>query len=260
MAKICKSCGAEYKGDYCDKCGYGREVTSKALEKMKKEGQKPVRFMTAEEKEAYYAKLKEKQAGAKKGKKKKAAKISGRKLAVVLFAAAAIVVVGLISTGTITLGSRTKVIERYFQAIEDRDYDGFVSAQHSKLRKEYDADLSELGVSKEKYMDKFCEDLVGMYGEDFKVSVEILSDPVKLSEKEKAEWALISTVTDLKDPHKVDIKATFSGSIKTEEADLTAYISKQAGSWKIFYIDATPIPFTEEEMQQGVDSSEQESE
>ena len=41
--RICKSCGAEYKGEYCDKCGYGKpDVTSKALEKMKKDGAKPL--------------------------------------------------------------------------------------------------------------------------------------------------------------------------------------------------------------------------
>lgn len=51
MAKVCKSCGNFYKGDFCDKCGYGKEGTkSKVLEKYKKATpKKPVRFMTEEE-------------------------------------------------------------------------------------------------------------------------------------------------------------------------------------------------------------------
>lgn len=258
MAKICKSCGAEYKGDYCDKCGYGRkDVSSKALEKMKREGQKPVRFMTPEEKEAYYAELKAKNSG-KKGKKKKAKKISGSKLIVVLLVAAAVILIGLIATGTITLGSKTRVIEQYFQAIEERDYNKFVTAQHSTLRDGYDADVAELGTTKDKYMqDYFCQDLIGRYGEDFRIKTEILSDPVKLDDKQKAEAALASTVTDIKDPYKVDIKTTISGSITSEEAELTVYISKQSGRWKIFYIEATPIPYTEAEMQQGMEESSQ---
>ena len=248
--RICKSCGAEYKGEYCDKCGYGKpNVTSAALEKMKREGAKPVRFMTPEEKEAYYAELKKREAGKKKAKKKvKASK--GAVLAIFLMAA--IIIVGsLFATGTISLGNKTAAIESYFRAIQDKDYSAFSSALHPYIRKQYENDIAELGTTQDNYMqDYYCKDLDERYGEGYTVKTE-LSEPQKLDDKEIKSIISESGVSDIKTPYKVDVKVTFSGSKLTETADLSVYVSNQSGGYKIFYLKAAEIPFTEAEMSQG---------
>ena len=249
--KICKSCGAEYKGDYCDKCGYGKpDVTSKALEKLKKEGAKPVRFMTPEEKEAYYAELKEKSAKAK-GKKKKKTKASKGAVAAIMLMAGIIIFVSLVATGTVSLSSKTKAIDAYFTAIEQKDYAGFSNALHPEIRKQYDSDITELGATKDNYMsDYYCKDLEERYGEGFTIKTS-LSDPEKLSDEETKEIKAESGVNSIKRPYKVDAKVTFSGSKKTEDADLTIYVSSETGGYKIFYLKAAEIPFTDTEMSQG---------
>ena len=57
MSKICKSCGKEYKGEFCEHCGYGDpDLEIKAVKKY--QTNKPVRFMTAEEKEEHYKNMK----------------------------------------------------------------------------------------------------------------------------------------------------------------------------------------------------------
>ena len=257
--RICKSCGAEYKGEYCDKCGYGKpDVTSKALEKMKKEGAKPVRFMTPEEKEAYYAELKLKNAGKKKAQKK--VKASKSAVLAIFLMAAIIIAVSLFATGTISIGSKTAVIESYFEAIENKDYSAFSASLHPSIKQQYDNDITDLGATKDNYMqDYYCKDLDERYGEGFKIKTE-LSDPVKLSDTEIKAIKLESGVNDIKTPYKVDTKVTFSGSIMTETADLTIYVSNQSGGYKIFFLKAAEIPFTEAEMSQGGTNEESSTE
>lgn len=249
MAKICKSCGAEYKGDYCDKCGYGKpNVTSAALEKMKKEGQKPVRFMTPEEKEAYYAELKAKKTVKAKKKKVKASK---KAVFIIMGAAVLIIVIGLFATGTFSFGSKTAAIESYFKAIQDKDYESFAAALHPDIRKQYESDISELGATKDNYMkDYYCKDLDERYGEGFTITTE-LEEPQKLSDDEITKIKNESGVSNIKSPYRVDLKATFSGSKSTEDAHLSVYVSNQSGGYKIFYLKATEIPFSDTEKQSG---------
>ncbi|MBR1663095.1 MAG: hypothetical protein IJ696_02060 [Ruminococcus sp.] len=261
MAKICKSCGAEYTGDYCDKCGYGRkDITSKALEKMKKEGAKPVRFMTPEEKEEYYKELKRKQAAKKKQGKKKAKKASKKMLAGVLLAAVAVVVIALFATGTISLTSKTKPIETYFAAIQDKDYHAFAGSLHSKVKSQYESDIKDLGATQDNYMsDYYCKDLDERYGEGFTIKAEP-GEPQKLGDEDITKIKNESGISDVKSPYRVDTKVTFSGSKLTETADLTIYVSSQSGAYKIFYLKAAEIPFTDEEKALGDSSSQSENE
>ena len=248
--RICKSCGAEYKGEYCDKCGYGKPgVTSAALEKMKREGAKPVRFMTPEEKEAYYAELKEKNAGKKKAKKK--VKASKGAVIMILLMAVIIIVVSLFATGVISLGNKTAAIESYFKAIEDKDYSAFSAALHPDIKKQYDNDIADLGATQDNYMsDYYCKDLDERYGEGFTIKAEP-SDPEKLNEEDTKLIKDESGVSNIKNPYTVDTKVTFSGSKLTETADLSIYVSNQSGGYKIFYLKAAEIPFTEEEKNLG---------
>lgn len=256
MAKICKSCGAEYKGSYCDKCGYGRkDITSKALEKMKKEGAKPVRFMTPEEKEEYYKELKTKQAAKKKQGRKKAKKASKGTLLGVLLAAAAVIVIALFATGTISLTSKTGPIETYFAAIQDKDYHSFAGSLHSSVRSQYESDIKELGANQDNYMsDYYCKDLNERYGEGFTIKAEP-ADPEKLGDEDITKIKNESGVSDIRSPYKVPTKVTFSGSKLTETADLEIYVSSQSGAYKIFYLKAAEIPFTDAEKALGTEDS-----
>ncbi|MBQ8378381.1 MAG: hypothetical protein IJX42_04535, partial [Oscillospiraceae bacterium] len=69
MIKYCKSCGKEYKGDYCEHCGYGKpDLEVKAYDKYKVN--KPERFMTDEEKAQRAEELKAKREAVKKQENK----------------------------------------------------------------------------------------------------------------------------------------------------------------------------------------------
>ncbi len=115
-------------------------------------------------------------------------------------------------------------------------------------------------ANQDNYMsDYYCKDLNERYGEGFTISVK-LDDPKKLDETETKAIKLESGVNNINNPYKVETEVTFSGSVKTETADLTIYVSNQSGSYKIFYLKAAEIPFTEAEKSQGganEESSEQ---
>ena len=98
--------------------------------------------------------------------------------------------------------------------------------------------------------DYYCKDLDERYGEGFTIKAE-LSDPEKLNDEDARLIKSESGVSDIKSPYKVDARVTFSGSKQTETADLTIYVSNQSGGYKIFYLKAAEIPFTEAEKNQG---------
>ena len=168
MSKICKSCGSYYDGDYCTKCGYGKKIKSKALEKYKKTT-KPVRFMTEQEKKEFYDRQRQKY------KQAQAKRIDphARRNTLIIIAVVAVIVIGavLIQNGLLFSREKTDVINQYFTSISQRDFDNFVKCFPSEMKDEYEDERAMLGYEKEEYMQVFLEEFTEEYGEGFTISV-----------------------------------------------------------------------------------------
>ena len=139
MIKYCKSCGKEYKGDWCEHCGFGKpDLEIKAFDKYKVN--KPERFMTEEEK-AQRAEEYKKQAK-ESSKNKTSAKplqkpAKGSQWGFIILVAvvfAAIVIFMLWQNGIIFHKDKTEVITTYFNSIQTNDFEGIVVTTKGKVK------------------------------------------------------------------------------------------------------------------------------
>lgn len=244
MSKICKSCGEYYDGDYCTKCGYGKkDIKSKAAEKYKKYT-KPVRFMTDEEKKKYYDRqhenYTEKQAGAKKAKSNK------NLLIFIIIIAFGIITAGLISSGVISWGDKNDVIEDYFEAITERDFDQYIKCFPSEIRKSIEDERDELGYSKKEYMDEFVSVFKDEYGDGFSVSVEC-GRATELKEYSMEQYKeAYGSAPNISEAYEVAATVTLRGSKKSDDEHFDCLVGKVRGRWKIFNLEYTAGTITPE--------------
>ncbi|MDE6148921.1 MAG: anaerobic ribonucleoside-triphosphate reductase [Ruminococcus sp.] len=244
MSNVCKSCGKYYEGDYCTHCGYGnKDIKTKAAEKYKKTT-KPVRFMNDEEKKEYYdrqrEKLSEKEAKAKNPK-------SNRNLLIfIAVAAVAVIAAGLISSGVISFGDKTDVIEDYFEAITERDFDKYVNCFPSEMKKDYENDRNELNCSKDEYMEQFVSVFEDDYGDSFSVSVKC-GKATKLENYSMEQYEeTYGSVPKISEAYVVAVTVTLSGSEKTNDEQFNCYVGKVRGKWKLFNLEYTAGTITSE--------------
>ncbi len=235
MSKICKSCGSYYDGDFCTKCGYGKQTKSKALEKYKKYT-KPERFMTDEEKKEFYDRQREKNKQKAQGKRTDP---HARRNALIIIAFVAAVVIGavLIKNGTLFSSDKTDVINQYFSSLSQRDFDSFTKCFPSEMKKEYENERETLGYSKEEYMREFLKDFTEEYGEGFSITVncgkETALEEFSLSEY-KNKYGSVPSVSEA---YSVVADVTFSGSKKTDNFRYNCFVGKVRGKWKLFNLE-----------------------
>jgi hypothetical protein len=234
MAKTCKSCGKEYKGEFCEHCGYGNpNLKIKAAKKYKK-STTPVRFMTPEQKAEYYEELKKKRQEG--GKKKRDPKMV--RLLIVLIIVALLVVFGtLYRSGVIGFNEQsTDVVEKYLDAINDRDFDSYVSCFPKEMRKDYENDLEETGYSEKEYMEAFNADFAEEYGSDFKIGYEIQSAKTITEYSTDGYTEAYGTTPDISEANIVIVDVTFKGSEGEETFRMDCYVGKVGRHWKLFYM------------------------
>lgn len=236
MAKICKSCGNYYNGDFCDKCGYGKKVgSSKAARKYKK-ATKPERFRTDEEK-AVYAKWEQ-----EKRQEKSQARVksnSGIKFVAVLAIAVVVVVVfALYKSGVIFSNTRSEVVENYFDAIQSGDYNKFIKCFPDEIRNDYEEDRKNAGLSKEEYLGTLYGDFAETYGDDYEISVELGRETELSSEDyDMTEYSeQYGSAPKISEVYEIAVTVTFKGSKSSEEAHLYINVAKTSGYWRIFNI------------------------
>lgn len=232
MSRICKSCGKYFDGDYCNHCGYGKkDIKTKAAEKYKK-NTTPVRFMTDEEKKKYYDRQREKLA--EKKAKAKNPKSNKNLLIFIALAAAAIIVAGLISSGVFSFGDKKDVIEDYFEAINDRDFDDYLNCFPAEIKAELKNDRDEANCSKEEYMNK----LISVYEDDCGDNIVISFKFGKITELEEynmdAYKAKYGSVPNISEAYVVALTETFNGSKGTKDEQCYCFVGKVRGKWKIF--------------------------
>ncbi len=239
MAKICKSCGKEYTGDFCEHCGYGNpNLKVKSTEKYKKTTT-PVRFMTPEQKEAYYAELKAKELERRRsGKKKKRDPKQIRLLIIVIIAVAVLVFGTLFGSGVIGFSEdSTDVVIKYFDAINERDFDDYVSCFPKEMKADYKDDLEQTGYTKDEYMEAFNADFAEEYGDDFTLEYEIVDiDTITEYSFDGYEEAY-GVTPDISDANIVSVDVTFSGSLGSDTYRMDCYVGKVGRHWKMFNME-----------------------
>ncbi len=257
MAKICKSCGKEFKGEFCEHCGYGDpNLKTHAADKYK--SSTPIRYMTPEQKEEYYAALKKKEEERRLSGGKKKRDPKQVRLLIVIAAAVVLLIVGtLFGSGLLGFGEQnTDVVERYLHAVNERDFDKYVSCFPSDIKKDYEQDLADTGFSEKEYMDAFCSDFAETYGSDFVIEYNILN--VKLLEEYSLDGykEQYGTVPNVSEAYLVVTEVTYRGSQSSETFRYNCYVGKVGLHYKLFNIEYDPGIITTDMFDSSADSSE----
>lgn len=236
MVKYCKSCGAEYKGDYCDKCGYGKPAErSKTFDKYKSNRQrKEEKLAAAAEREA---------ALQKKGihEKSKMTKSQIVIVVCVLAAVAAVVVWALWNAGVIGAGDKTEPIVDYFTAIAENDYDKYVSSMPKAIAKTYDDYVSENGLSKDTFVKESYSDYHAILGESFTAKVTCgREEELSAEEIAQAENDYKSNFGDdirIKEAYAVSVEVKFTGDLSEQTYNYDAYVAHIGWHWYIINME-----------------------
>jgi hypothetical protein len=262
MAKTCKSCGKEYKGEYCEHCGYGNpNLKTHAADKYKK-STTPVRFMTPEQKEEYYNELKKKREEETAGGRRKRNPKMFRLMIVMIIAAVLIVFGTLFGTGVIGFNEKSSdVVVKYLEAVNERDFDDYVSCFTKEMRKDYESDLAETGYTEEEYMEAFNADFAEEYGDDFTITYDILNEDTITEYSLDGYEEAYGTTPNITEACLVVTDVTFSGSNGSEQFRMNFYTGKVGRHWKLFNIeyDAGTIT-TDMEIDNPPESSDEEDE
>ena len=149
-------------------------------------------------------------------------------------ATAAIIVAGLISSGVFSFGDKKDVIEDYFEAINDRDFDDYLNCFPAEIKAELKNDRDEANCSKEEYMNK----LISVYEDDCGDNIVISFKFGKISELEEynmdAYKAKYGSVPNISEAYAVALTETFNGSKGTKDEQCYCFVGKVRGKWKIF--------------------------
>ncbi len=225
MAKYCKSCGEEYTGSYCNKCGYGKPAErSKTFDKYKSNRQ------LKEEK------LKKATESGKNPNTK--GRVAVLILMVVLVVA--LVIWALIKADIIGTGDKTEPIKEYFEAIAENDYDKYVSTMPDAIADTYDEYIKAYSLSKDSFVKESYSDYYELFGDCFTVSVNC-GDEVELGgadimDAEDAFKRNFGEEVTFKKAYKVYTEVVFTGdTTKTYYYDV--YVAKLGFSWYIINID-----------------------
>ncbi|MBQ8966295.1 hypothetical protein [Ruminococcus sp.] len=236
MGKVCKSCGHYYSGDYCDKCGYGKpEKVSAAAKKYRRAAKrKPERMQTEEDKKLYAKWAKEEKAEA--AERRKDPKARQHFLIVVALATAIVVFIALYQSGAIFSNTREEVVEQYFNSISHGDFDKFVHCLPKEIKRDYESDRLDSGLSKEEYMKALYQDFTDKYGAGYSIIITYGNE----NQLDTADYnmegykAQYGTAPNLREVYEMVVNVEFRGTKATEQAKLYLYLGRTSGYWKIY--------------------------
>lgn len=246
MIKYCKSCGKEYKGDWCEHCGFDKpDLEIKAFDKYKVN--KPERFMTEEEK-AQRAEEYKKQAK-ESSKNKTSAKplqkpAKGSQWGFIILVAvvfAAIVIFMLWQNGIIFHKDKTEVITTYFNSIQTNDFEGYISTMVEPMAEDYREEAENHGLSEAEFLRQSYSDYSEGFGEGYTISLtfgneeQMSADEISSSE-EILENAYGESF-NIKEAYKIATTAQYKGSITEETVNYYVYVGRIKNDWYILNID-----------------------
>lgn len=239
MPKVCKSCGKEYKGEYCEHCGYGNpDIEIKAAKKYKTKT--PERFLPPEEQERL---AKERLAQGKKPKTKTNKQKRNQKilLIVLVLAVAGIIFFVLYNQGILFKNDPEELVNQYFTAISEMDYDKYNDCFTSELADANDKGIKAQDLDKDKAMETLYSDYINVFGKDFKTTVKIDNvsdmDQGELIEEDLNYQKQYGKTLSLKEGKIIKTTVEFKGSKSSEGVEFNVYLGKVGAKWCILNVE-----------------------
>lgn len=154
---------------------------------------------------------------------------------IILIAVGAVII--LYNNGVIGGSSSRRPVERYLNAIAEKNFDSFIATQPPKIADDHIADREELGLSGEEYMSRLYSDYFGEFGDDMTVELEFLDrsriDGLYLDNFKNSYLELYGEAIRVSSSFEIDVDARFSGSLSSDTVELACYVIKSDGKWYI---------------------------
>lgn len=154
---------------------------------------------------------------------------------IILIAVGAVII--LYNNGVIGGSSSRKPVERYLNAIAEKNFDSFIATQPPKIADDHIADREELGLSGVEYMSRLYSDYFGEFGDDMTVELEFLDrsriDGLYLDNFKNSYLELYGEAIRVSSSFEIDVDARFSGSLSSDTVELACYVIKSDGKWYI---------------------------
>lgn len=249
MIKYCKSCGKEYKGDWCEHCGFGKpDNHQKSLDKYKKYTlNKKDKYLTDEEKaeraELFAKKWEElKKDSESRVLKKPAKKSSGWGfIALVFVVFVGVVILLLWQSGVIFSSDKRDVITTYFNSIQTGDFEGYISTMVEPMAQSYRDEAKKQGIAESDFLRQSYADYEEGFGAGYTISLTFGSEEEMSANEISASEKLLKDAYgedfNIKEAYRVAISADYKGSKSAETVNYYVYIGKIKGDWYILNID-----------------------
>ena len=241
MPKICKSCGKEYTGEYCEHCGYGNpDLKIKATKKY--ETKIPERFLPPEEQERL---AKERLAQGKRPKTKTVKQKRNQKilLIVLVIAVLGIIFFVLFNQGVFSQNNPQELVNQYFTSISEMDYDKYNACFSSDLAKENNKGIKSQGLDKDTAMETLYSDYINVFGKGFKSTVKIDEtldmDKGDVIEQEMDYQEQYGKSVSLEEGKVVKTTVKFGGSKSSEDVKFEVYVARIGAKWCILNVKET---------------------
>ena len=241
MPKICKSCGKEYTGEFCEHCGYGNpNLEIKATKKY--ETKIPERFIPLEEQERL---AKERLAQGKKPKTITTKQKRNQKilLLILVIALAGIIFFVLYNQGMFSSNDPNELVNQYFTSISEMDYDKYNACFSSDLAKENNKGIKSQGLDKDTAMETLYSDYINVFGKGFKSTVKIDEtldmDKGDVIEQEMDYQEQYGKSVSLEEGKIVKTTVKFEGSKSSEDVKFEVYVARIGAKWCILNVKET---------------------
>ena len=241
MPKICKSCGKEYTGEFCEHCGYGNpNLEIKAAKKY--ETKIPERFLPPEEQERL---AKERLAQGKKPKTKTTKQKRNQKilLIILVIAVSGIIFFVLYNQGMFSSKDPNELVNQYFTSISEMDYDKYNDCFSSDLAKENNKGIKSQGLDKDTAMETLYSDYINVFGKGFKSTVKIdeTSDMDKgdVIEQEMDYQDQYGKSVSIEEGKIIKTTVKFEGSKSSEDVKFEVYVARIGAKWCILNVKET---------------------
>lgn len=139
-------------------------------------------------------------------------------------------------------GSASKApVEKYLNAICERDFDAFIATMPEKIANDHISDRSSLGVSGEEYMRTLYSDYFDEFGDDMRVTVDFgdRSRPqaVYVDYFKQSYLDLYGEEITVSSVFEIDAVAHFAGSKSSDDIELEFFVIKTGGKWYVVGAD-----------------------
>ena len=127
------------------------------------------------------------------------------------------------------------VIEQYFTAISERDFDAYVDTMPAAISADYETEREDLGYSGYNYMDELYYDIFDTFGEDVTVTLTLgeatRPDDEYIDYFAESYEELYGESISTNKVYGVYVNASFSGSISEEDIEFECFVLKTGGKW-----------------------------